>query len=281
MAEAYATIYKETDYSKFKYLIGNRNLTETRKKRIMSSIQKVGYVMNPIIVNEKMEIIDGQGRHAACKELGLPIYYVIAEGAGTDECVNLNIGQTNWGLLDYIKYYADIGNDEYKGLVLLIETYPKISAPIVTAIASGHIISGGRGDYIKNGDFKFMKDFSESNGILQTLDSNRHTIELLSGSKRLVYSALAWIIRYCNVDAERLFKQLARNYMLIPPVADKNSLYFIEQMERIYNKGLRADNVVYMSHIFKLYERATKANNCKNGLHAKKWREQQMLTEGA
>lgn len=281
MAEVYGNIYVETDYSKFKYLLGNRNLTETRKKKIMNSIKKVGYVMNPIIVNEKMEIIDGQGRHAACKELGLPIYYVVAEGASTDECINLNIGQTNWGITDYVKFYADGGNENYKQLMQLINTYPEIMPAHIVGISHGTLVHGGRASDLRNGNFHFHDSFAETNQILQLLASNLHTIDLIPGSKRLVYSCLAWIIRYCNVDTDRLFKQIARNYMLIPPVSDKHSMYFIEQIERLYNKNLRTDSIIYMSHIYKVYLRAAKAKNCKHGLNAKEWREQQILSEGA
>lgn len=58
-------VYETTNYSKFKKMLDNREVSPNRVQKIVKSIDQVGYVMSPIIVNEKMEVIDGQGRLAA------------------------------------------------------------------------------------------------------------------------------------------------------------------------------------------------------------------------
>ena len=73
-------IYETTDYSKFKKLKGNRD-PKTAKK-IVNSINEVGYVLDPILINEKDEIIDGQNRFEAVMQLGLPVVYVKQDGIG-------------------------------------------------------------------------------------------------------------------------------------------------------------------------------------------------------
>ena len=80
------TVNRTTDYSLFKRLEGNRNVLEIRVKRITASIKKVGWIQNPVIVNEKMEVIEGQGRLEALKRLGMPVDYIIVPGIGLDEC---------------------------------------------------------------------------------------------------------------------------------------------------------------------------------------------------
>ena len=105
-------IYETDDYSVFRKLAGNR-YTKGEKK-IIQSISDVGYVRNPILVNEKMEIIDGQNRFEALKTLGYPIQYIMQAGIGLRECRALNIGQTNWGTWDYIESYAAQGNESYQ-----------------------------------------------------------------------------------------------------------------------------------------------------------------------
>ena len=50
------------DYGIFKRLKGNRTVTRSRVEKIKNSINKVGYIKSPIVVNEKREVIDGQGR---------------------------------------------------------------------------------------------------------------------------------------------------------------------------------------------------------------------------
>ena len=70
---SYKVVKSTTKYKIFKKLLANREVTQTRVNNIIDSIQRVGYVTSPIIVNEKMEIIDGQGRLEALQELNLPV----------------------------------------------------------------------------------------------------------------------------------------------------------------------------------------------------------------
>ena len=111
------------EYDKFKKLKGNRAVTEKRKEKIKNSILKVGYITSPILVNDKYEIIDGQGRFEALKELQLPIEYIIQDNIGITECVAMNIHQTNWSLLDYIQSYADKGIQSYQYIVDLMKEF--------------------------------------------------------------------------------------------------------------------------------------------------------------
>lgn len=110
--EVFGCVYSTNDYDIFKHLKGNRILDD-RKNYIISSIKENGWVTNPIIVNKDMEIINGQHRYAALKALNMPIQYIIAENANIHDCIALNIKQQNWKLVDYIRCYADMGNDDY------------------------------------------------------------------------------------------------------------------------------------------------------------------------
>ena len=56
----YGYIYVSHDYDKFTRVKGNRNPKSAKK--IIESINNVGYILNPILVNEKFEVIDGQNR---------------------------------------------------------------------------------------------------------------------------------------------------------------------------------------------------------------------------
>lgn len=59
MAKEIGIVYEESDYSVFKPLLGNRIVDDFRKSKIKSSINKVGWIKNPIVVNEKLQVIDG------------------------------------------------------------------------------------------------------------------------------------------------------------------------------------------------------------------------------
>lgn len=71
------TVFRTKKYSQFKRLDSNRTVKTGRVNKIKQSIEKVGYVQSPIIVNEKMEVIDGQGRLEALKQLQIPVDYIV------------------------------------------------------------------------------------------------------------------------------------------------------------------------------------------------------------
>ena len=101
------------DFNKFKIMKGNRAVRKSRVKKILQSFANVGYVQAPIVVNEKMVLIDGQGRYEACMETNQPIAYIVIDGLGHKHCINMNINCENWKTEDYIKSYADLGYENY------------------------------------------------------------------------------------------------------------------------------------------------------------------------
>ncbi|MBQ1790336.1 MAG: ParB N-terminal domain-containing protein, partial [Oscillospiraceae bacterium] len=107
-------VYVSTDYDSFKVLDGNRDPEKnSRIKKIERSIDKVGFIEAPILVNEHYEVIDGQARLAVAKKHGYPIYFCILPGKGIEECIALNQSSTAWTIMDYIHSYAAQGNENY------------------------------------------------------------------------------------------------------------------------------------------------------------------------
>lgn len=47
------------DYDQFNFIDTNRSVKDQRKAKLMASIQDVGFVTNPIIVNEKYSRTEG------------------------------------------------------------------------------------------------------------------------------------------------------------------------------------------------------------------------------
>ena len=111
-----ANVYEETDYSVFKRLDDNRDVFESRVKKLIASMTE-RYILNPIIVNEKMEIIDGQGRFEARKAMDKPIHYIMVHGATSDDCRRMNKYNTSWKALDYAKSYSKAGKVSYINLL--------------------------------------------------------------------------------------------------------------------------------------------------------------------
>lgn len=102
-----------TNYDMFKKLKGNRNTDLNHVRHLVESM-KEQYIPVPILVNSKGEIIDGQHRAAACRELGLPLYYIRGNGMGLEEVLRINSNTKSWSATDDTDSHIELGNTEYQ-----------------------------------------------------------------------------------------------------------------------------------------------------------------------
>ena len=244
-------VYETYDYDKFKKLEGNRRVLDRRKAKIKRSMEEVGQIMNPSIVNENFEVADGQGRIEADAELGHPVHYIIVEGIGLKECVALNLGQTNWKPIDYVESYAARGNENYIRFLDLINQYPQVGLQIIYGVATNSINVGGAGTRVmKEGELELSKEWAKS--IIPSLDflDNLHEeLKNVKGEQRILQTGLAWIINNTDCNIARLEKIISDKYPLIQPVVNKD--YFLNNISDIYNKNLNAKNCMYFNTEYK------------------------------
>lgn len=107
-------IEKTSDYSIFKKHENNRALSEININSLVFSIKSQNLLaFRPILVNERMEVIDGQHRLEAAKRLQLEIFYQIKKDSCHEDIVLLNNNQKQWEFIDYLNYYCSLGNPEY------------------------------------------------------------------------------------------------------------------------------------------------------------------------
>jgi hypothetical protein len=109
-------VYKTTDLSIFKQIKGNRPRNPQHISQIKNSIKKHGMLFRPLLVNEKYEVLDGQHRLEAAKETCHFVYYIILEGRGLGSVHVLNLNQQNWGQVDFLNSYAEMGLVDYLAL---------------------------------------------------------------------------------------------------------------------------------------------------------------------
>src|SRR5688572_7627006 len=119
-------IYTTKDYSKFKIIVANREINKEHVRKLARSIKKKNLLfVRPLIVNDRMELIDGQHRLAACEQIGETIFYIKAGGLTKDDIAVLNTAQKNWTRLDFINFFAIEGVKEFKDISRLINKYPE------------------------------------------------------------------------------------------------------------------------------------------------------------
>lgn len=106
-------VYKTNDLSIFKQIDGNRVPNLQHIRRLADSIRVYGMKCNPILVNERMQVIDGQHRLMAAKESESFVYYIIVNGYSLNEVHTLNLNQKNWSKKDFMDGYANMGIESY------------------------------------------------------------------------------------------------------------------------------------------------------------------------
>ena len=117
-------VIETNDYSLFSILKGNRQINKAHLNRLKESIEQESLIV-PIIVNEEYEIIDGQNRYNAWKDLNLPVYYIVVEGYGLSQVQRLNSNIRNWSMKDYADCYDTLGKKDYKVYKKFKEKYRK------------------------------------------------------------------------------------------------------------------------------------------------------------
>lgn len=239
--EIVGNIYKTEDYSIFKRLEGNRDVLSRRVLKIKKNIETHGYILNPIIVNENNEIIDGQGRFEALKELSMPIYYVIARGASLEDCVALNAGTTGWTTRDYIDSWCEQDNINYIRLNTIIEEYKKLPLQLAIMITTGR--ASIPQDSIKNGSLVISEEqIKEAKKDLDLALKAHPYISRIRGTNLFHYYALIFAAK-TGADKKRLIDVISRSD-LFPA---QNVRTALDKLSDLYNKGLKnLENRIYL-----------------------------------
>lgn len=250
MSKTIGEIYVTSDYDKFKKLVGNRDVKGTNK--IIKSIERVGYVLSPILVNEKFEVVDGQNRLEALKLLGLEVPYIVQKGIGLKECQSLNVGQSNWNTKQFIKSYADSGDESYKRLLALVNDFSKLlSIEGVLCFANPKLITNtGGGPYavIRSGKFSLSKEQYE---IVRRRITSSIALGFLEFKERYnmagrtYWASVSYAFAHEEIKPEELIQRMNED-----PNAIISCAKVVDQLryfDDAYNRRRQAQNKVFMA----------------------------------
>lgn len=244
-------VYETTNYRKFKKMLDNREVSPNRVQKIVKSIDQVGYVMSPIIVNEKMEVIDGQGRLAAAERLGLPVYYVVAPGIGIEECRAMNLNQSNWNIKDFVNSYSAGGNINYINLTNLMKEFEKtLGVNTLYAIAYGDVYhsAGGVGERIRSGLLMFdSAEYVSARKLCNYLTEFAPIVNRIGGRKELYFGAIRFMVTCDGCDRKALKERVVKRQTSLLPVANMEQA--LDMLGDCYN--FRCAKKIYFSTEFK------------------------------
>lgn len=133
-------IQSTTNYDQFVKLDGNRVYNKGLLIAIGESIENDGDYLqyNPILVNEKMEIIDGQHRLKVAEQAGVPIFYIVGEGLRLKHAQIFNSRKRQWTSMDFLHSFIAQGDRDAQALADFMSSY-KISVAIAVKLLSKSI----------------------------------------------------------------------------------------------------------------------------------------------
>lgn len=245
--EKIGNVYITSDYTIFKDLIGNREDVAGRAKRLMSSIKERGQ-LNPIIVNKRYEVVDGQARLMALKELDMPVKYMVCD-YDIEDVIAINNTATKWSTRDYVKSFKLQGNSNYAYLEALFEEFKDMSKTTIMCACSARMASSASALGIAQGTFKLSADrYHEAQRELQYVRLFLPYLKYLGGRSAVYQQALIFCYRTPEVDNDVLFDKFQKNMSFLIPAA--NVLTATQTIEKIYNYNKKGQKV-YISTLYK------------------------------
>lgn len=200
-----------TDYGKFSFLMENRQTARTHINKLKVAIKESPQILEvqPILVNENMEIIDGQHRFIAASELGVPVTYTIVKGLTIDSAREMNVLQRKWNVDDYAFSYAKAGNINYKAFNKYREENPGIPATVLMLVMTGSD-SGSHGVTFKNGNFVIKRNNEDIEWVLTQLTAIRTMIGGAIPMNKAFVSALLQSIDNPEFQMDWFMRQLEK-----------------------------------------------------------------------
>ena len=162
----------------------------------------------------------------------------------------MNMNMVNWKLPDFIKSYAEQGNENYQRLLSLMERYANGNLDIIsTAI---YRISKSKHREIKSGILQLTEEQYKAaiprleyiKPILENIDEKK-----LPGSMVTLMQTLIYYFDYPEVDKDRLKYSVERYIYNATPWVSHSDCE--KEVENAYNYGLGLERKIFIAHLVK------------------------------
>lgn len=228
-------VYETTDYDMFTSHEYQREVTGARLAKLVKSFETMVFIP-PALVTPKYEIVDGNGRHAACRYLNIPFNYIVLDKMTLKEEIDViksvNSANTNWGPLQFENLYCTEGIQDY-------QTFQKFRLrygfPVATCVGIAYIGipgSGRRSFEFKHGLFKF-KDYAGAVAIADHIKKFEIPYGDVHKSSSFVAAMIA-LWKSEGYDKFRMEKNLKR-YANRVPIRKGVAGDILESLKKLYN----------------------------------------------
>ena len=233
----------------FKKIGGNRKINKANYSKIVKSMKEEQLII-PIVVNEKYEIIDGQHRFTACKDLGKPVYFYMVRGYGLEQVKRANIASSNWKKENYLDMFVAENNEVYKEFEEIKERYDLNISNLLKIFAIVQEKQSARVGYeFENGTF--------------TLDGKMEVLRFLTALEDFNFFKFYKSNNFLIAFTRLYFKsEYDHDKMKTKLITHRNSLekrstsdeYLVLLCNRIYSFGVTKNPIYYSSESKKFHQ---------------------------
>jgi len=150
-------IQKTADYEIFKKVNLNRDVDKNHVKKLKKELQRENNLhLKPIICNGAMEVISGQHRLEAAKELGLDVYYIRDPNVSYEFILNDNSVQKSNSLKEVVEFWAKKDKKEDYIILQKYMTRTRLSIKSLLGLLFGNS-DRGMSDLLRQGKFLMPK----------------------------------------------------------------------------------------------------------------------------
>ena len=225
---------KTTDYESFKTVHGNREIHPRHVEDLVAAIRKKNLLEYfPLLVNEHMQVIDGQHRLEAANILGIPIWYVQIPGLTLEDVMSINSSSRSWTALDFVNAYIMNGNRDYQVLLDFAKKYGvgiQLAARLLYGDRRGHMESISK--IVKKGLFE-VRQLEVAERSMDMVAQVKPYCDFNPLTDRNFMLALQTATKSPNFDFEQFISKLKVHGLTIESRAQVR--YYVLEIEDLFN----------------------------------------------
>ena len=204
-------IKKTKKYDMFHFRDDNRVTISPRNiEKLKERILKKNLLhLNPLVVNSKMEIINGQHRLLAAKALGYEIYYIIDNELTAEDTLHMNSAKS-WKSEDYLNYFVLNAYPEY----IKFNDFLKIHNVTITQAFKILKFNHGKA-WVKFTEGEFIFPENIDNEVIDICKKSCEIIKIATECGTAINSGRYWdalvtVITNKNFDKDQWFRNLKK-----------------------------------------------------------------------
>lgn len=221
------------EYNKFKTILGNRTIVPAHVEGLCAAIERKNLLeYYPILINEKMEVIDGQHRLMAAAKLNLEVTYKVVNGLKLEDVMSVNTSSRSWSIMNFIDCYIQLDSPDYLRLKEFMDEHD-LSPGIAAGLLQGFGYGGGHiSNVIKSGKFAVNTPDKAEKIANQLNQLKKHSVYQLK-SDRTFIKALWEVNDVKDFDFKRLIAKIEQSSAVLEK--QHTLQQYLLQIEELYN----------------------------------------------